>query len=122
MVPLLIGRDRLAPFVGKLGKRTKRDEGASDRKGVAGSILGADLDVQIYYQPAWHVLCVGPARALYGITQAQRPIFQEVLTRETHPSGTVVDLGEEGSFAIYWGETVHSFLHDALPINRKSVV
>lgn len=64
----------------------------------------AEYKVIIYYENGMHALVVGPAFRLLAIQKDGRRIWKGPITRDSHPSGTQVFLGEEGSFIIYWGE------------------
>ena len=98
-IPWLRGIRRVGPVVMWAGNRVRHKEKPDGGKGAFG---GSKVDV--WYEAGWHLLAVGPVHALTQITQAGALIFDERITPESHPSGSVVDLGKEGSFAVYWGE------------------
>jgi len=105
----LIGRRRLGPALVWAGDREIKKEKAAGGKGG-----GSDQKTDVYYEAGWHILCSnGPAWALHAIIQGGKVIFAGPITRDSHPSGSTVDLGKEGAFTIYWGEQtqpVNSFL------------
>jgi hypothetical protein len=86
------------PCFGWAGERRKKKEKLSGGKG------GSSPKQDVWYEAGWHQLSVGPCHALHGITQAGTPIMSGVITSVSHPSGSTIDLGKEGSFQIYWGE------------------
>ena len=84
-----------------INTREKRKEKACG--GGGGKGLSAPK-TDVWYESAWHQLAVGPCYALHQITQADAVIFNGPITSESHPSGSTIDLGKEGSFSIFWGE------------------
>lgn len=97
--PWVMGIRRIGPVFAWAGDRQIKQESAGGGKGFGG---GAEQD--IWYESGWHQLGPGPCHALHQIIKQGQVIFQGPITVDSHPSGTVVDLGKEGSFAIYWGE------------------
>lgn len=93
------GVRRVGPVFAFAGDRHTKSESQGGGKGAGG---GQDVDV--FYESGWHQLAVGQGHALHQIIQQGKVIFQGPITSVSHPSGTVVDLGQEGSFVIYWGE------------------
>lgn len=84
---------------------------------------GDDPEQDVYYEGGMHVIGIGPMWALHGIVQSGKTIYSGPITRESHPSGTRVDLGKEGSFKIYWGEVdqpINTFLGNANRIGVSS--
>lgn len=65
---------------------------------------------KVYIESGVHALCVGPVNELLEIESAGDVIFSGPITKDSHPSGTWVDLGDQGSFRVYWGE-------DTQPVN-----
>lgn len=113
----LIGIREVGPFVAWAGDREKKKEKIPGGKGFA------TPKQDVWYEAAWHVLCVGPCDALLAIKQSGKVIFSGRITRESHPSGSTVDLGAEGAFTIYWGELnqpVNTFLGDAGRVSISS--
>lgn len=83
---------------------------------------GGDPEQDVIYEAGWHVLSTGPLYCLRRIVQAGQTIMSGPITRDSHPSGTVVDLGNEGSFTIYWGDfdqPVNSFLGDQFGVYSR---
>lgn len=111
-VPLLQGRRKLAPIVAWAGDR-EAEEQDSGGKGFGASGGGGTL----YYESAWHVLCVGPAQRLWRIWQNGKVIWSGPISADTTPSGSEIVLdNDEGTLAIYWGEPdqpINEFLADA---------
>lgn len=89
-----------------------------------GAGKGGDTPEQdVWYEPGWHILGIGPCSALYQIIQGGEVIFNGPITSESHPSGSTVDLGKEGSFTIYWGEQdqpVNTYLGDSSRVTISS--
>ena len=114
--PWHVGIRRVGPVFCWAGDREIRKESQGGGKG------GGDApEVDVYYEAGWHVLGMGPMYALHSIVQGGTTIFTGPITSESHPSGSTIDLGKEGSFTIYWGEPdqpTNSFLGNA---NRVSI-
>lgn len=93
-------------------EREIRKEKVPGAKGIGGS-----PESEVYYEPGVHVVGTGPHHALHSIReQGGRVIFQGPITSESHPSGSTIDLGKEGTFRIFWGEVdqpVNSYLGNA---------
>ena len=107
----------VGPVFGWAGEREIRKEEAEGGKG------GGGPEVDIYYESGWHQLGVGPCFALHSIVQGGEVIFEGPITSVSHPSGSVVDLGVEGSFTIYWGEEtqpINTFLGDSERVGISS--
>jgi hypothetical protein len=98
-VPWILGLRRVGAVVGWAGDRRHDKESA----GGKGSLLGGP-EVDIYKESAMHQLCIGPADELRLIQSQGKVIFRGPITRFSHPSGSTVSLGKNGSFVIYWGE------------------
>jgi hypothetical protein len=97
----LVGRRRVGPVVGYAASRYTIKEKSDGGKGF----FSPDAPkVTIYYESGWHQLAVGPCDVLHAIYQGGKILFQGPITRTSHPSGTAVNLGSEGTFYIYWGE------------------
>lgn len=115
----LCGRNLLAPVFcwAGLEEREIRSEDVEGGKGFGGQ------EQDVYYEPGVHLLTWGKCDALYAIRQGGKNIFLGVLTPESHPSGTLVDLGKEGAFYIYWGEVdqpINTYLGDASRLGISS--
>ena len=66
--------------------------------------LFADKKQTIWHQSGTHVLCAGTAYALHEITvNGKRVVEFDKVTRDSHPSGTLISLGLDWAFRIYWG-------------------
>lgn len=103
--PLIFGARRLAPIIAWTGDRdTKTETIAAAGGGKGGGGGGAAGKVTTYYESAIHVLCVGPVWELRRIWQNGKPIFDSPVNQGSDPGGVTVDLGDQGSFTIYWGE------------------
>lgn len=113
----LLGIREVGPFVAWAGEREKKKEKIPGGKGI-------DTPKQdVWYESGWHVLAIGPCEALLAIRQSGGAIFSGRITRASHPSGSTIDLGSEGSFQIYWGEQtqpINTFLGDALRVGISS--
>ena len=119
-IPLVKGRRRIGCVFGYAGKRqTKKEKPKGGGKGSTFS--GPKVDV--FYEDGWHLLCVGPIWALHEIEQNGVPIFTGPITAVSHPSGSLIDLGSEGKFRIFWGEItqpINSYLGDASRVGVSS--
>lgn len=115
----LIGLRRLGPVFTWAGDREIKKEKAGGGKGG-----GSSQKTEIFYEAGWHVLCSnGPVRALHQIIQSGKIIFQGPITADSHPSGSTINLGKEGSFTIYWGEEnqpINAFLGSASRVGVSS--
>lgn len=97
----LVGRRRVGPVVAYAASRYTTKEKSDGGKGW----FSPDAPkVTVYFESGWHQLAIGPCDVLHAIYQGGKILFQGPITRTSHPSGTVVNLGTEGSFYIYWGE------------------
>jgi len=99
--PLLIGRELVAASMLWAGNRTSETEEGEGGKGFGG---GGGPGQKIWYEEGWHAICVGPVRRLWKIEANGKVIFNGPIDPNSHPSGTTIDLGDEGEFQIYWGE------------------
>jgi len=118
-IPVLLGLRRIGPVFGWAGDRVIRQEKVS---GAKGGLFGPTPKQDVYYEAGWHQLCVGPAWALHLIRQHGKVIWKGPITRDTHPSGSLIDVGTEGKFRIFWGErtqALNTFLGSA---SRNPVV
>jgi hypothetical protein len=118
-VPWIMGRRRVTPVFGWAGNRFRKRERAHSGKG--GSLFMPK--VKIYYEEGWHILSLGPVTALYAIYVGKKALFEGVLTPESHPSGSLLDLGKQGQARIYWGETtqpVNTTLGDSSRVGISS--
>lgn len=111
-----VGIRRIGPVFCWAGDR------AIVKEKIEGAGKGGDApEADVVYEAGWHVAGVGPVWALHQIIQGGKVIFDGPITADSHPSGSTVSLGKEGSFVIYWGEAdqpVNSFLGNA---NRVTI-
>lgn len=113
----VIGIRRVGPIFAWAGDRKTKKE-KSGKKGV-----GSSPKVKIFFESGWHLLCVGEAFCLHRILQNGKVIFQGPITKDSHPSGTFIDLGSEGGFHIYWGgvrQPANTILGDASRVGITS--
>lgn len=100
-IPNVLGRRRIGPYIAWVGDQTTINE-------QQGSTI-----VEIVQESAWHIISTGPCDVLHKIYAGGSILFKGNVNRNSHPSGSTVDLGEFGSFNIYWGETnqpINTFL------------
>ena len=98
-IPWLMGRRRVGSVFAWAGDRKSTN--------VDGALK--------YRESGWHQLGIWQGYgAIRRIWRRGELIFEGLITSKTHPSGSVVDLGDKhGSFAIFWGEPtqpVNTFL------------
>jgi len=92
-VPVIIGRRSVPAIHAAVGLRTQVGSSGPD-----------------YREEAWHILAVGPMRAIHGIFQEGSPINPGLsakifpITPATHPSGTLIFISGYGRFFTQWGE------------------
>jgi hypothetical protein len=116
-VPRVIGRREVGCIFAWAGQRYTRKERMDGGKGSTFS----GPKSTVYVEHGWHLLAMGPVRKLHRITQNGEVLFAGPITSTSHPSGSTIDLGKEGSFRIFWGEfdqPINTFLSDA---NRVTV-
>jgi hypothetical protein len=119
-LPILFGTQKLMPIFGWAGNRktvVKKEE--TGGKGGGGKTT---VKTNVYYESAWHMLCLGPAKKITRILENGKVLYDEEITAATTPSGSTISLGEEGSFVVYWGDTTpaaHPELNAALGINSR---
>lgn len=122
-IPLLVGRDLVAPVFAWEGRRRTQNEpinGGRGGKGV-GSAGGGQQNV-VNYADGMHVLTVGPGKRLRAIRWNgeqvwphgssgtggldSHPVDQDLgIEPHTSPSGSTFALDDnQGEFTIYWGE------------------
>lgn len=99
--PWHVGIRRIGPVFCWAGGREIRKESSGGKSGKGG---GGAPEAEIPYEAGWHVLGIGPMTALHEIIQGGTTIFSGIITNESHPSGSTIDLGKEGAFTIFWGE------------------
>ena len=112
----VIGRRRVGPIVAVANQRRKKNEKIEG----GGKGLGGSKKQKVYVEFGWHVLCPGPMTKLWSIIQGGEKIFIGPIDPISHPSGSEISLGKEGTFRIYWGDGVQpidSVLATNLSIN-----
>lgn len=120
-IPLLIGRDLVAPIFAWEGRRRTENESISGGRGGkgVGSAGGGQQNV-VNYADGMHILTVGPGKRLRAIrwngeqvwphgssgTGGETPVDQDLgIEPHTSPSGSTFALDDnQGEFTIYWGE------------------
>ena len=111
-IPWVLGPHRGGPVFGWAGNRRIVKESTGGGKGG-----GNQTKERVYYESGWHLLaCNGPFARLRRITQNGKVIFTGPIDPSSHPSGSSIDLGSEGSFRVFWGEgdqPVNTFLGNA---------
>lgn len=115
-IPYVSGRRMVGPLFCWAGDRTIVKESVGGGKGG-----GKKQKTNVYYEGAVHALCVGPAKRLHRIRQHGKEIFSGPIDAASHPSGTIVDLGVEGRFKIYWGEATQPVDADLSAASRIGV-
>ena len=98
-IPLLKGKRRIGLLFAWAGNRVKLAVKQGKKKWYK-----SREKVDTYFEDGWHILCLGPADGIYEIEEAGNPIFQGIINRTTHPSGSLVTIGQDLSFYVYWGE------------------
>lgn len=117
-LPRVIGRRLIGPIFAWAGGRATRKEKVDGGKGSSLS-----QKTTVYVEDGWHLLCMGPAEKLHAIKQNGDVLFTGPITRTSHPSGSTIDLGKEGSFRIFWGEfdqPINTYLGDASRVTVES--
>jgi len=99
-IPRVIGRRKMGCIFAWAGGRYTRKE---KQEGGKGSLFAGPKGT-VYVEHGWHIICMGPAHKLHAITQNGEPLFVGPITSDSHPSGSTIDLGKEGTFRIFWGE------------------
>lgn len=103
-------------WAGIRGVRKERGEG-----GKGDSFSGPKQ--RVYVESGCHVICTGPVDELLEIESGGEKIFVGPITRVSHPSGTLIDMGKEGAFRVFWGEDdqpVNTWLGDASRLGVSS--
>jgi len=102
-LPWLIGRRRVGSLIAYAGLH---DRHAQKEKidGGKGGAFGSPKQT-VWYEIGWHHLCIGPIHRLYRIWQNGSVIFSGPIDRTSNPSGSSIDVGKEGIFEIWWGES-----------------
>jgi hypothetical protein len=114
-LPWFIGIRKVGPVFLWAGDRVKHKEKPEGGKGLTPK-------QDVWYESGWHGLGVGPVDALLEISQAGSKIFEGRITRDSHPSGSTIDLGKEGSFVIYWGEQnqpIDTYLNSQIAVGSR---
>jgi len=102
----VLGRRSISPIVGWIGNLWVEQREVPTSGGKGG---GGDGPTQnIYWMSGMHILCLGQGDALYGIYERGIQIYNQTLTKATHPSGTTITTLGQGTFRIYWGDAVQT--------------
>ena len=115
-IPWLLGMRRIGSVFAWAGNRRTRTEkmpggkGQGDITNLFGLLSGPDMT--IFVEDGVHILCVGICDELQQIQISGKVVFKGPISRNSHPSGSEIDLGNEGSFFIYWGEDGGSLTGD----------
>src|SRR5262245_42699119 len=112
-LPYLLGRRRVGAIVCWAGSRFTAKESLGS--GGKGSSKKKQTQI-IYFESAMHALCVGPVFKLHRIWLDGAEGFNRTIDAISHPSGSTIDLGSQGSFQIYWGhhnQPTNTYLGDA---------
>ncbi len=118
-IPRVVGRRKMGCVFAWAGGRYTRKE---KQEGGKGSLFAGPKGT-VYVEHGWHIICMGPVLKLHAITQNGEPLFTGPITSESHPSGSTIDLGKEGSFRIFWGEfdqPINTFLGDPTRVTVTS--
>lgn len=106
-----------AKFLWRGDRKTKKEK-------VDGGKGDDSAKQKIYYEAGWHGLCFpGPGQRLYEIRENGELIWSGPIDRVSHPSGSTVSAGKQGSFKIYWGEPdqpIDAFLSDPSRVDVAS--
>jgi len=98
----LLGRMRVGPVIGFVGQRRITKEKAPGGGGKGGG--GSAPKTTIYNEVGMHIISIGKGRKIKGIYQGGKQILEDEISSTTTASGDTVDLENEGSFRVYWGE------------------
>lgn len=105
VLPILLGYNKVTPVIGYVGNRIAWNKKVGE---IDGGLFHSDKAItQVNYRESGiHFLCVGPAYRLSKITEKGNTIFDQEITRTSHPSGSEFTCTDEGEsvFRIYWGE------------------
>lgn len=91
-------------LIGWAGNRTTTREVVGGGGGKGGGGGGGEVRQTIFFEEVWHQIGIGPASRLLAIRFNGKTVWTGPITSDTTPSGSVVDIGKEGSFRIFWGE------------------
>lgn len=94
--PLVVGRRRVGPIFAWSGRR-----GSFNRSSGSGK---SKQRIPVTFEAGWHILCIGPAEKLHAIYQSGELIWEGPIERNTTPSGSQIEIPNQGTFFIYWGE------------------
>lgn len=111
-IPYIFGRAITEPGFGwadDVGRYSRQEAigGASGGKGKGGG-GGGSIGQTVWFSAGWHQIATGPRTALRGIYEGGKKVWPPEgdpgITRTSAPSGTIINAGQVGTFAIYWGE------------------
>ena len=119
-IPWILGRRRVGPVIGWVGDRSITKE---DPEGAGGGKKDNTPKIDIYHEGGWHILNSIPTYELTRIYQSGKIIFEGPINSSSHPSGSLIDLGTEGKFYIYWGDhgagVKNSYLNGFVGVNSS---
>lgn len=98
-IPILKGKRRIGLIFAWAGNRVKFAIKQGKKKWYK-----KREKVDTFFEDGWHILCLGPADGIYEIEESGKPIFEGIINKTTHPSGSLVAVGEGAVFYIFWGE------------------
>lgn len=91
-------------LIGWAGNRTTTQEVVGGGGGKGGGGGGGEVKQTIFFEEAWHIIGLGPASELLEIRFNGKKVWEGPISSDTTPSGSVIDIGKEGEFRIFWGE------------------
>lgn len=119
----VLGDRQVGPFVCFVGDEESEMVDANSAGGSGGGSADTPSpEVEVFEQPGWHVLALGPGKELTAIYADNEIIFNGPITPSTHESGSILDIGNDGTFQIFWGEKnqpIHSYLTDRIFPGRE---
>jgi len=100
-LPWLLGRRRMGAIFCWAGDRSTRKEKVTS--GGKGGVISPTPKETVYFESAWHAICIGPAFRLHRIYEDGAVIWEGPIDSVSHPSGSSIPF-DRGSFEIYWGQ------------------
>lgn len=114
-IPYVLGRRRVGPVIGWVGDR--RAETKSSGGGKGGT---KKAKYNVYFEKAWHLLCLGPVERIHAIYASDR-VEAGPYARDLG-SGVFVSIGDHGA-SLYFGECeqpINTTLGDASRVGVSS--
>lgn len=105
-VPMVRGRRLVDPIHSWIqpGPSIQLQRG-SGQPGAGKGLGGADTGGRSFEEYGEHVIHMGPVAKLWGIEGNGKKIWEGPITPLDTPSGSIVDVGVEGFFQMFWGDT-----------------